>query len=184
MSNQDQAKWYDNKLVVYLLIILFFPVGLYALWKNNQISKPVKWVVTGVLAFFVIAVYNADPADATSNESTEVQEKQETKLSEAPKKPNELVLIKGNGDKKSKVFTISGDEVTMFYNFESDEDMGMLAVYVVPEGENVMETGGFPELTLQGSEKGETNLSHLSDGNYYLNIVSANGSWGLAVVEK
>lgn len=183
MSNQNQTKWYDNKLVVGLLIILFFPVGLYALWKNNHISNAVKWIVTGVLLLFVVAVYNADPVVETKAEETESKKPEETK--KVSETLNELLVFKGNGDKKSKVFTISGDEVIMYYNFETDsDDVGMFAVYVVPEGENIMETGGFPELTLEGSEKGETNLSHLSDGNYYLNVVSANGAWGVAVVER
>jgi len=37
------AKWYDNKAVTLLLLFLvFFPAGLYGLWKNRTFSRPEK----------------------------------------------------------------------------------------------------------------------------------------------
>lgn len=37
-----QKKWYDNKLLVYLLLLILFPLGLYALWKSRTINKWLK----------------------------------------------------------------------------------------------------------------------------------------------
>lgn len=48
-----ELKWYDKTWVVILLCILFFPVGLYALWKNATISK--GWKI-GVTTFFALAI--------------------------------------------------------------------------------------------------------------------------------
>ena len=47
--------WYEKKWLVVLLCIVFFPVGLYALWKNSSIATGWKVAVTVVLALIVIA---------------------------------------------------------------------------------------------------------------------------------
>ena len=52
----EQKKWYDNKLVVYLLLVIFFPIGLYGLWKSNSFSKGLKLVLTVIVAFLVILI--------------------------------------------------------------------------------------------------------------------------------
>jgi hypothetical protein len=44
-------KWYNNGLAVFLLLLLFFPVGLYGLWRGNAYSRSSKIVLT----FFVMA---------------------------------------------------------------------------------------------------------------------------------
>ena len=38
-------RWYDSKPLAIALLILFLPVGLYALWKNSAYSKKVKIVL-------------------------------------------------------------------------------------------------------------------------------------------
>jgi hypothetical protein len=69
MEQNKEKKWYDNKLVVTLLCIVFFPVGLYALWKSNTISKGWKVGVTIVIVLFVvIGVSNED--DSVSSTDT------------------------------------------------------------------------------------------------------------------
>jgi hypothetical protein len=53
METQSSKKWYDNTWLVVVLCMIFFPVGLYALWKNSYISK--SWKI-GVTAFFALLV--------------------------------------------------------------------------------------------------------------------------------
>lgn len=58
MENQttipsQPKKWYQQTGGVVVLLILFFPVGLYLMWKNAVFSKTVRWIITG---FFVIAI--------------------------------------------------------------------------------------------------------------------------------
>ncbi len=64
-------KWLENKIVVHLLLIVFFPIGLYALWKNSTIAK--WWKITATiivaLAFFNWIGRNKQAqAPASSNE--------------------------------------------------------------------------------------------------------------------
>jgi hypothetical protein len=47
--------WYEKTWLVVILCIIFFPVGLYALWKNSSISKGWKIGVTVFFALLVLA---------------------------------------------------------------------------------------------------------------------------------
>lgn len=54
-QNTISNAWYEKTWLVIILCIIFFPVGLYALWKNSRISKGWKIGVTVVIALIVIA---------------------------------------------------------------------------------------------------------------------------------
>ncbi len=62
---KTQSKWYDKTWLVVLLCIFFFPVGLYALWKNSFISKGWKIGVTIIIAFIVLAKIGEDNPSAS-----------------------------------------------------------------------------------------------------------------------
>lgn len=47
--------WYEKTWLVVILCIIFFPIGLYALWKNSSISKGWKIGVTVFFGLIVIA---------------------------------------------------------------------------------------------------------------------------------
>lgn len=59
MKNTTTA-WYDNNLTVTLLLIFFFPLGIYALWKNKNISKNWKVIITCFFVFMIIGVSTSD----------------------------------------------------------------------------------------------------------------------------
>ena len=46
--------WYENKSTVILWLILFFPVGLYGLWKSSRFSKNTRWIITGFFIVFLL----------------------------------------------------------------------------------------------------------------------------------
>tara|TARA_B100001250_G_scaffold275655_1_gene238132 strand:- start:3064 stop:3552 length:489 start_codon:yes stop_codon:yes gene_type:complete len=55
METQLEKKWYQKPTTVVLLLIFFFPVGLYLMWKYEIWSKTARWVVTVILALGIIA---------------------------------------------------------------------------------------------------------------------------------
>ncbi|MGH2664868.1 hypothetical protein [Flavobacterium sp.] len=54
-NNKTTDSWYEKTWLVVLLCILFFPVGLYALWKNSSIAKGFKIGVTVIIALILIS---------------------------------------------------------------------------------------------------------------------------------
>jgi hypothetical protein len=55
MENQTELKWYQKPTGIIILLIVFFPVGLFLMWKNEMWSKKTRWIVTGTIAILFIA---------------------------------------------------------------------------------------------------------------------------------
>lgn len=89
MSNSDQREkrnWYDNKTLIVVLLILFFPVGLYALWKNRDFSKNAKWAITAGVAFLVILALAEEPD--TSNTTLDASTPETVSTETDPPEPS------------------------------------------------------------------------------------------------
>ncbi len=57
-----QTKWYQTTIFSVLALILFFPVGLYTMWRYTGWNKLVKGSVTALFGLFVlIAILNPAP---------------------------------------------------------------------------------------------------------------------------
>ncbi len=54
MNEAIQKKWHDKTVVVVIMLIVFFPVGIYALWQNQFIKKGWKIGITTFIAFILI----------------------------------------------------------------------------------------------------------------------------------
>jgi sRNA-binding protein len=52
--NENNEAWYRKSWGVGLLIWLFFPVGLYLMWKHTTWNKKLKWGITGVFALLIL----------------------------------------------------------------------------------------------------------------------------------
>jgi hypothetical protein len=62
-------KWYTTNAGIIVLLIVFFPVGLYLMWKYASWPKNAKWIVTGILAFFVLMMSITNNASSTQHAS-------------------------------------------------------------------------------------------------------------------
>lgn len=91
-NSTTQSKWYDKTWLVIVLCIIFFPVGLYALWKNQSIAKGWKIGITVVIALIVIASLGDDKktsnssnsASSTSSENSQSSGSKTTEADNAP----------------------------------------------------------------------------------------------------
>lgn len=68
--------WYKNSIVIIALLVLFFPVGLFLMWKYANWNKVVKWVITGVFVLLVIS-------SATSSKNTKTENTSQTNTPQA-----------------------------------------------------------------------------------------------------
>ncbi len=66
---ETKNKWYQSTGGIIALLILFFPVGLYLMWKHATWHKTAKWIITGVFAFFILvnAIRGSNSSSTTSN---------------------------------------------------------------------------------------------------------------------
>lgn len=74
-------KWYQKTGVIILFLIIFFPIGLFLMWRYSNWNKTIKGIVTG---FFVLALIGNIVTGGNNNSSTTntAQTKQETKTEE------------------------------------------------------------------------------------------------------
>lgn len=64
-------RWYDNTWLVILLLIVFFPVGLFALWKNTKAHIVIKVIVTVFFGIVIIAAISDDKKKSITDSNEE-----------------------------------------------------------------------------------------------------------------
>jgi len=84
--------------------------------------------------------------------------------------------------KKSPTFELTGNDARIKYNYKADGNIGMFAVYIVDEGDDIMKTGGFPEVMSQAENEESESTIQKSEGRYYLNV-NATGNWKVTIEE-
>lgn len=88
IKNSNSNAWYEKTWLVIILCIIFFPIGLYALWKNSSISKGWKIVITSIISLIIIS--NLRDKDKTRVISTESQNIDQTEQKNTTE--NEIVI--------------------------------------------------------------------------------------------
>lgn len=68
---EHSKKWYEKTGWIIVLLILFFPVGLFLMWKYTEWNKKVKWGITGLFAILLI-FSNIGSKSSTQEKSTPV----------------------------------------------------------------------------------------------------------------
>lgn len=83
METEAKKKWYQTTAGIIALLILFFPVGLYFMWKHAKWNKVVKWVITGFFVLLMIGSSNSDKSK-TSTTTTQPTQAQATEIPTQP----------------------------------------------------------------------------------------------------
>lgn len=80
-------KWYEKNSVIILLLIVFFPIGIPLMWIKAKWNKRVKWIVSGIVAVFVIISLpyvklnqNADIIPSSISSSNTQEESKESNM--------------------------------------------------------------------------------------------------------
>ena len=185
------TKWYDRNWLVVLLCFFFFPLGLYGLWKSNTFSKGWKVAITAFILLMVIITLMDDkktPSDKISSSTEKAIEEPSQTIVETPKEKEKewtkIYSFSGNGLKKSPAFELSGNDARIRYSYKAPEGLGMglFSVYVVDEGDDIMKTGGVPEIMTQAENEESESTIQKSSGRYYLEV-NASGNWTVTIEE-
>lgn len=85
MSSEMTKKWYQQTWGIILLLVLFFPAGLFLMWKHTKWNTLVKGGITAFFVLWVAAFMNAKPSttipssDGSSTVATSETQKKEEK---------------------------------------------------------------------------------------------------------
>jgi len=153
--------------------------------KPTRLKVVLYWFLATLAVGFIGVETQTEENKAQVANKDDVNNTSEDKTSAVSKQWTEVYRFKGNGMKKSPVFELSGGEAKLVYDYKTDSPglgMGMFAVYLVDEGDDIMKTGGFPEVMTQAENEASESSLQKSEGRYYLNV-NASGNWTVIVSE-
>ena len=129
MKKIDTEKiWYQKNWFMWIMVVIFFPIGLFLLWKYSNYKKSTKAIIT-IVIIGLIAISGSNPKNQTANPSTAVQETQ-TKTTETEKKPDTTIKKEEvkvsqeskNALKKAELYgnTMHMSKAGVYYQLTSD----------------------------------------------------------------
>lgn len=122
-----------------------------------------------------------DPAEEAAQEDAAASP--EPAAAPVEKKWTTVATLKGKANKRSKVFKLTGaDETRLKYSVKGGSSV-VCGIYVVPKGTDLKTDGGIPEVMVSDAGKDTTYLSS-PEGEYFLEVTSANCSWKVTIEEK
>src|SRR6266498_5235064 len=98
MSTENKKKWYKKTWGVILLLVIFYPAGLFFMWKNTKWKPKIKWGITAFYALFFLFQYavvrSASNYKAPAQQETvkEVSNTAQPTNTPAPTKSPEVVV--------------------------------------------------------------------------------------------
>ena len=144
-----------------------------------------KWILGIIFVFVGLGglIYNFSKVSDRLSDRSKTNGSIPQTLDPLSEQWTEVYTFKGNGLKKSPVFELTGNDTRLKYKYKGQGGVGMFAVYVVNEGQDIMKTGGFPEVMTQAESEESESTIQKGSGRYYLNV-NAVGSWTVTVEEK
>ena len=131
-DNRNNKKWYQKTGGIIAWLILFFPIGLFLMWKYANWKKPVKGIISALFAFAIIgaALSPKTLEDATlSADTSKIYDiKQEIQI--------KSTLTPSNYDVPDRAYKTSGGELRItdgYVYFQADE-AGIYKVWLNYDG--------------------------------------------------
>ncbi len=85
MVADNKTKWYTKSLWIIVLLVFFFPAGLYLMWKYSKWNKWVKWGITIFFGLIVLSMMTSSPSKTAS--ITETKQTPTPSISQPTEKP-------------------------------------------------------------------------------------------------
>ena len=127
-KNRYRKIWYQKNWFMWIMVVIFFQIGLFLLWKYSNYKKSTKAIIT-IVIIGLIAISGSNPKNQTANPSTAVQETQ-TKTTDTEKKPDTITKKEEvkvsqeskNALKKAELYgnTMNMSKAGVYYQLTSD----------------------------------------------------------------
>ena len=79
----ESTKWYEKTWLLILACVIFFPVGLYGVYKSQKINKNFKYEIFGFFAVLIVGyAFLGKPQDVESKKENTVEEDSTSKINE------------------------------------------------------------------------------------------------------
>jgi hypothetical protein len=149
-------------------------------------KKALKFILIGFGILFVIGMIGAalGGGDAKTSNTPKTDEPSSPPPTNSTRSYVKLLEFSGNGTKKSSVFELHGNHARLRYKYKSeDAGMGLFSVYIIPDGDDIMVSGGIPEVMSSADHEESESAIQKSSGKYYLDV-NATGKWSIVVEEE
>ncbi|MFZ5376615.1 MAG: hypothetical protein ACOZAN_03030 [Patescibacteria group bacterium] len=100
MSEEMQKKWYQKSIGVVIFLILFFPVGLYLMWKHKVWNMPIRIILS---VFFALVVMGQILSPKSSTPVSQGNEQQQV---EPQQNSNQPSVVPTTIAKTQEIFTL------------------------------------------------------------------------------
>jgi hypothetical protein len=148
-----------------------------------------KWIALGVAGLIAIAVAVVGISAAVNKIDKMNSEAAKSTTPARAEGTFQTVYTKdGNSNFRSGTIHLGRGENILSYSVTGATSEGLpklpvWAIYVMQNGTSLDKDGGIPEVTMTQSGPGQTHLIQ-NEGNYYLDIKSANCVWSVTIQEK
>jgi len=143
--------------------------------KNWFAKHPVLSVIIGLILLGIVT-------SGKSGEKPKQMTNESIKTEEVEKSWVTVAELKGNANKGSDTFNLTGNKKRLTYTFSGDT-MIVGSIYVLREGTELMVDGGIPEVMVTEGGTDSTILRR-SEGEYYLQVVVANTNYTVVIEEE
>jgi hypothetical protein len=152
-------------------------------------KKALKFTLISLGALFLLAIIGVAIGGSDSNTNNTRKTRESSSSTSSPSSGNSKSYVKllefsGNGTKKSSIFELHGNHARLRYKYKSGEaGIGVFSVFIVPDGVDLTESGGIPEVISSADHEESESAIQKSAGKYYLSVDAA-GSWSIVVEEE
>jgi hypothetical protein len=144
-------------------------------------AKKHKILSTIIIIFAIIIIGNAlggnknNPSPQNNQANNQTDDQQTTTPAETKEKVwTSVFKTETNADKQTEGFNLQGGQQKIVYK-NSGGQYSLCMVYIMKEGSTLEDNGGIPTVSINGDKTDET-MMRKSNGEYYLDIKTANGT--------
>lgn len=176
--------WYYKKWFVWLMVLIFFPVGLALMWKSPLFGTKTRVIVTGFFALLIIGGMNRDPNATTDSH---VQQSTSAKPAPAPAPdtpPQKKIKVYGPGQMKVGTDIPEGEYVAIgsgylevaanssgtFDSIIMNDNVVNRRYITVYNGEYVKAIGSLKLVAAADAPKVDTSKGQIPEGQYKVGV--------------